>query len=71
MSRPDASIAFLRDYGYCVFRFPRASAEPLELLHRDGKDLTRLGAVPDLVVAGGVTPPVVQAGHAARHRHRG
>ena len=45
MSRPDASIAFLRDYGYCVFRFPRASAEPLELLHRDGKDLTRLGAV--------------------------
>ena len=60
MSRPDASIAFLRDYGYCVFRFPRASAEPLELLHRDGKDLTRLGTVPDLVVAGDVTAPVVR-----------
>jgi hypothetical protein len=60
MSRPDASIAFLRDYGYCVFRFPRASAQPLELLHRDGKDLTRLGAVPDLVVAGAVTAPAVR-----------
>jgi hypothetical protein len=57
MSRPDASIALLRSYGYSVFRFPRAAAEPLELLHRQGKDLTRLGAVTDLVVAGSVPAP--------------
>ena len=43
MSRPDQSITFLRGFGFSLFRFPRASAQPLELMHRDGKDLTRLG----------------------------
>jgi hypothetical protein len=52
MSRPDQSLVFLRQFGYSVFRFPRASAQPLELMHRDGKDLTRLGMLPDLVEAG-------------------
>jgi hypothetical protein len=60
MSRPDQSITFLRSYGYSVFRFPRASAQPLELMHRDGKDLTRLGMVPDLVVAGEMAAPTVR-----------
>lgn len=60
MSRPDQSITFLRTYGYSVFRFPRASAQPLELMHRDGKDLTRLGMVPDLVDAGEVAAPVAR-----------
>ena len=60
MSRPDQSITFLRGYGFSVFRFPRASAQPLELMHRDGKDLTRLGMVPDLIVAGEIPAPVVR-----------
>ena len=60
MSRPDQSITFLRGYGFSVFRFPRASAQPLELMHRDGKDLTRLGMVPDLVTAGEIAPPDVR-----------
>jgi hypothetical protein len=60
MSRPDQSIAFLRGYGFSVFRFPRASAQPLELMHREGKDLTRLGLLPDLVTAGEVTSPGVR-----------
>src|SRR4029450_2289688 len=60
MSRPDQSITFLRSYGFSVFRFPRASAQPLELMHRDGKDLTRLGTVPDLVVAGEIPAPDVR-----------
>jgi hypothetical protein len=55
MSRPDQSLTFLRQYGYSVFRFPRASAQPLELMHKDGKDLTRLGMLPDLVEPGSVT----------------
>lgn len=55
MSRPDQSLVFLRQYGYSVFRFPRASAQPLELMHRDGKDLTRLGMLPDLVEAGAIS----------------
>jgi hypothetical protein len=54
MSRPDQSLAFLRQYGFSVFRFPRASAQPLELMHREGKDLTRLGMLPDLVEPGAV-----------------
>ena len=60
MSRPDQSITFLRSYGFSVFRFPRASAQPLELMHREGKDLTRLGMVPDLVTAGDVAAPAVR-----------
>ena len=60
MSRPDQSITFLRSHGYSVFRFPRASAQPLELMHRDGKDLTRLGMVSDLVTAGATAPPDVR-----------
>ena len=55
MSRPDQSLVFLRQFGYSVFRFPRASAQPLELMHREGKDLTRLGILPDLVEGGTVT----------------
>ena len=60
MSRPDQSITFLRGHGFSVFRFPRASAQPLELMHREGKDLTRLGMVPDLVTAGAVAAPDVR-----------
>jgi hypothetical protein len=59
MSRPDQSITFLRSFGYSVFRVPRLSAQPLELLHRNGKDLTRLGGVGDLIKGGSVPPPPV------------
>ena len=59
MSRPDPSLALLRSRGYSIFRIPRASAQPLELLHRQGKDLTRLGQVPDLVSAGAVPLPAI------------
>ena len=60
MSRPDPSIAFLRSHGFSVFRFPRASAQPLELMHRNGKDLTRLGMVSDLMTAGAAATPDVR-----------
>ncbi len=59
MSRPDQSITFLRSFGYSVFRVPRMSAQPLDVLHRDGKDLNRLGAIVDLVEPGGVALPPV------------
>jgi hypothetical protein len=57
MSRPDQSITFLKSFGYSVFRVPRISAQPLEVLHRNGKDLSRLGSLIDLI-SGAVTPPV-------------
>jgi hypothetical protein len=59
MSRPDQSITFLRNFGYSVFRVPRLGAQPLELLHRNGKDLTRLGGVGDLIRGGTVPAPPV------------
>jgi hypothetical protein len=59
MSRPDQSITFLRNFGYSVFRVPRLSAQPLEVLHRNGKDLTRLGGITDLVSGGTIPPPPV------------
>lgn len=59
MSRPDQSITFLRSFGYSVFRVPRMSAQPLELLHRNGKDLTRLGGIGDLIMGGTVPPPPI------------
>jgi hypothetical protein len=60
VSRPDQSITFLRSFGYSVFRFPRASAQPLELMHRDGKELTRLGMLTQLVGAGAVPLPTIR-----------
>jgi len=59
MSRPDQSITFLRNFGYSVFRVPRLSAQPLDLLHRNGKDLTRLGSVLDLIGPGVVALPEI------------
>ena len=59
MSRPDQSITFLRQFGYSVFRVPRLGAQPLDLLHRNGKDLTRLGGPLDLLVPGVVPLPSV------------
>jgi hypothetical protein len=50
----------LRGYGFSVFRFPRTASQPLDLMHRDGKDLTRLGMAADLVVPGEVSPPDVR-----------
>jgi hypothetical protein len=57
MSRPDQSITYLKTFGYSVFRVPRHGAQPLQLLHRDGKDLTRLGGIADLVDTGAVAVP--------------
>ena len=59
MSRPDQSITFLRQFGYSVFRMPRPGAQPLDLLHRDGKDLTRLGGALDLIAPGAVQVPTI------------
>ncbi len=59
MSRPDQSITFLQEFGYSVFRLPRASAQPLEVMHRAGKDLSRLGALDQLIDAGPAPLPTV------------
>jgi hypothetical protein len=60
MSRPDQSIEFLKDQGYCVLRLPRADARPLQtLLREDKKDLVRLGELATISIAGSnALPPL-------------
>jgi len=60
MSRPDQSITFLRQFGFTVLRRPRASAQPLDLMHLEGKDLSRLGDVTGLVVTGAKPVPSIE-----------
>ena len=53
MSRPDESITFLKDRGYCVLRMPRSDARPLQTLLKAGKkDLTRLGELSTITIPG-------------------
>jgi len=53
MSRPDESISYLKDRGYCVLRMPRSDARPLQTLRKAGKkDLTRLGELATITTAG-------------------
>src|SRR5262245_27574332 len=53
MSRPDKSISFLKDAGYCVLRLPRADSRPLQTLLRTAKkDLIRLGELETITIAG-------------------
>jgi hypothetical protein len=61
MSRPDQSITFLKSFGYSVYRVPRTSASPLDLLHRQGKskDLTRLGTLSNLIASSRVPAPQI------------
>lgn len=59
MSRPDQSITFLKSFGFSVFRVPRANASPLDLLHRQGKDLTRLGTIAHLISTSAVARPPI------------
>jgi len=53
MSRPDESITYLKDRGYCVLRMPRSDMKPLQTLIRAGKkDLNRLGELASIMVKG-------------------
>lgn len=53
MARPDESITFLKDRGYCVLRMPRGDSKPLQTLLKAGKkDLTRLGELATITIPG-------------------
>ncbi len=53
MARPDESITYLKDRGYCVIRTPRSGVQPLNTLLKAGKkDLTRLGQLANITVPG-------------------
>lgn len=66
MSRPDQSITFLKDSGYSVLRMPRSDARPLQTLRKEGKkDLTRLGELATITIAGSNPLPPLSVDNAA------
>jgi hypothetical protein len=62
MSRPDQSITFLRSFGYSIVRTPKPSIQPLQVFHRQGKNLDPLGHLLELVNPGSLPVPAVAAG---------
>ncbi len=57
----DPFLTYLKSFGYNVIRLPKADVKPLQVLSRNGKDLTRLGDLTTLLVAGkNISPPAIQ-----------
>jgi hypothetical protein len=57
----DPYIKALKDAGYNVVRLPKADIRPGQLLSRNGKDLSRLGELGDLLRSTAVAAPAVRA----------
>ncbi len=72
MSRPDESITYLKDRGYCVVRLPRSDLKPLNTLLRAGKkDLTRLGDLAAIMIKGANDLPPLSMDNVAPHQISG
>src|SRR5687767_6545739 len=65
MGRSDPALTYLKEYGYSVVRLPRADIKPLQLLQRQGKELSSLGPADTVFKAGAEPLPGVQEGVAA------
>jgi len=59
MGRSDPALTYLKSYGYSVVRLPRKDIDPLLLLQRNGRDLSRLGPTDTLFTEGGKPLPLV------------
>jgi hypothetical protein len=59
MGRSDPALTYLKQYGFSVVRLPRADIPPGLLLERDGRDLTDLGGLETVFVAGNTTTPKI------------
>ncbi|MDB5311352.1 MAG: hypothetical protein JWO38_5554 [Gemmataceae bacterium] len=62
----DPFVTYLNSIGFNAIRLPRANFKPLQILSKEGKDLTWLGDVSDVFVPGPDTRlPAVQANEPA------
>ncbi len=59
MGQSDPTLTYLKKYGYSVIRLPKDDITPSLLLAKEGKSLTRLGALTDLFKEGASPAPVV------------
>lgn len=65
MGHKDPALTYLKDYGYAVVRLPRADIDPLLLVQRDGKELSRLGPIDTLFIKADVPIPKISRDVAA------
>jgi hypothetical protein len=59
MACSDPYITYLKGFGYNVVRLPKTDVRPGQLLTHNGKDLTRLGEMADVLASKTVPPPPV------------
>ena len=52
----DPFLNYLKAYGYCIIRLPKADVRPLQIFARRGRDLERLGELSTLLQAGSAVP---------------
>lgn len=72
MSRPDESITYLKERGYCVVRMPSPEILPLHTLLRAGrKDLVRLGELATIMTPGTNPLPELHSDNAAPYQISG
>lgn len=48
----DPFLTYLQKLGYCAIRLPKTDVKPLQMLVKQGKDLTRIGELSTVLVAG-------------------
>ena len=56
MACSDPYLTYLKEAGYNVVRLPKTDVRPGQILTRNGKNLTRLGELSDVLSAGGQIP---------------
>lgn len=52
----DPFLTYLKAYGYCVIRLPKADLKPLQIMTKNGNDLDRLGELTTVLSAGSNIP---------------
>lgn len=52
----DPYLNYLKNFGYCIVRLPKADVKPLQIYARKGEMLERLGPLPALLQAGNNIP---------------
>lgn len=61
MGCSDPYLTYLKQFGYNVVRLPKTDVRPGQLLTHNGKDLTRLGEMGDVLASKTALPPPVLA----------
>lgn len=61
----DPFVTYLKSYGYNPIRMPRANIRPLQLLAKEGKELSFLGNITEVFTGDAAIPPIADDNPAA------